>query len=97
MSRALVLALLTEQHPDLVDREIAEPLEGFDMAVFRLGADLAVRLPRHRGSVASLEAEIPMGRAAGRPMELSHPADRAGGPARRGVSVALGGDVMAAR
>jgi len=58
ISRELVHGLLLEQHPDLAGREIADPLEGFDMAVFRLGKDLAVRLPRHRGSVASLESEI---------------------------------------
>jgi aminoglycoside phosphotransferase (APT) family kinase protein len=58
ISRELVRRLLVEQHPDLADREIAEPDEGFDMAVFRLGDDLAVRLPRHRGSVGSLESEI---------------------------------------
>jgi aminoglycoside phosphotransferase (APT) family kinase protein len=58
ISRELVRALLLEQHPDLADREIADPIEGFNMAVFRLGEDLAVRLPRHRGSIAPLEAEI---------------------------------------
>jgi aminoglycoside phosphotransferase (APT) family kinase protein len=58
ISRELVRTLLVEQHPDLADRELASPIEGFDMAVFRLGDDLAVRLPRHHGSVASLESEI---------------------------------------
>jgi len=58
ISRDLVRRLLVEQHPDLADRSIADPIEGFDMAVFRLGEDLAVRLPRHRGSVGSLESEI---------------------------------------
>jgi aminoglycoside phosphotransferase (APT) family kinase protein len=66
-SRELVRTLLTEQHPDLADRDLAGPFEGFDMAVFRLGEDLAVRLPRHRGSVPSLESEIRwVGRLAGR-------------------------------
>jgi aminoglycoside phosphotransferase (APT) family kinase protein len=58
ISRELVRRLLVEQHPDLADRAIADPIEGFDMAVLRLGVDLAVRLPRHRGSVGSLESEI---------------------------------------
>lgn len=58
ISRELVRALLAEQHPELADRDIAHPIEGFDMAVFRLGADRAVRLPRHRGSVGSMESEI---------------------------------------
>jgi aminoglycoside phosphotransferase (APT) family kinase protein len=57
-TRELVRTLLAEQHPELAGREIAEPISGFDMAVFRLGEDLAVRMPRHRASVASLEAEI---------------------------------------
>jgi len=58
ISRALVRELLAQQHPDLVEREIADPIEGFDMAVFRLGDDLAVRLPRHRGAAGSLASEI---------------------------------------
>jgi aminoglycoside phosphotransferase (APT) family kinase protein len=58
ISRELVRTLLLEQHPDLAGRDISAPFEGFDMAVFRLGEDLAVRLPRHRGSVGSLAAEI---------------------------------------
>ena len=66
-SPELVRALLAEQHPELADRDIAGPFEGFDMAVFRLGEDLAVRLPRHRGSVPSLESEIRwVGRLGGR-------------------------------
>lgn len=58
ITRDLVRALLTEQHPDLAGRDLADPIEGFDMAVVRLGDDLAVRLPRHRASTGSLEAEI---------------------------------------
>ena len=57
-SREVVRALLREQHPDLADREITDPVEGFDMAVFRLGEDLAVRLPRHREAIASLAVEV---------------------------------------
>lgn len=58
LSRELVRSLLAEQHPQLADRDIGDPIEGFDMAVFRIGADLAVRLPRHQASVRSLESEI---------------------------------------
>jgi aminoglycoside phosphotransferase (APT) family kinase protein len=58
ISRELVRSLLAEQHPDLAVLEIADPIEGFDMAVVRLGDDLAVRLPRHRSSTGSLDAEI---------------------------------------
>jgi aminoglycoside phosphotransferase (APT) family kinase protein len=59
LSPGLVRALLADQHPDLAGLKVAaEPFEGFDMAVFRLGEDLAVRLPRHRAAVGSLEAEL---------------------------------------
>lgn len=58
ISRELVRTLLAEQYPDLADREVAGPFEGFDMAVFRLGEDLAVRLPRHRAAVESLRSEV---------------------------------------
>lgn len=58
ISREVVRALLREQHPDLADREIGDPTEGFDMAVFRLGEDLAVRLPRHREAISSLAVEV---------------------------------------
>ena len=43
---ALVQALLREQHPDLADLPIAAADSGWDNALFRLGPDLAVRLPR---------------------------------------------------
>jgi aminoglycoside phosphotransferase (APT) family kinase protein len=58
ISRALVRRLLLEQHPDLADLEIGDPVEGFNFAAFRLGENLAARLPRHAGSVAPLESEI---------------------------------------
>lgn len=58
ISREVVRSLLREQHPDLADREIGDPIEGFDMAVFRIGEDLAVRLPRHREAIVSLAAEV---------------------------------------
>ena len=38
--------LVTGQHPDFADRPIALVAEGWDNAVFRLGDDLALRLPR---------------------------------------------------
>jgi len=43
---ALVRSLLAEQHPDLADLPIVETASGWDNVVFRLGNELAVRLPR---------------------------------------------------
>jgi len=42
----LARALLARQHPDLSDLPISLAAEGWDNAVFRLGDDLALRLPR---------------------------------------------------
>ncbi|WP_448060307.1 aminoglycoside phosphotransferase family protein [Cellulomonas hominis] len=50
---ALVAALLREQHPDLADLPLRVVAHGWDNAVVRLGADLAVRLPR-RAAAAEL-------------------------------------------
>ncbi len=44
----LVRCLVGEQHPDLAERAIEFASEGWDSAVFRLGEDLAVRLPRRQ-------------------------------------------------
>jgi aminoglycoside phosphotransferase (APT) family kinase protein len=41
----LVRALLREQHPDLADRPLTLGAEGWDNQLWRLGDDLAVRLP----------------------------------------------------
>lgn len=42
----LVRRLLAEQHPDLAARSLRPIASGWDNAIFRLGDDLAVRLPR---------------------------------------------------
>ncbi|MFV0632891.1 phosphotransferase [Demequina sp.] len=42
----LVQALLAQQHPDLADQRIGPRIDGWDNAMFRLGDQLAVRLPR---------------------------------------------------
>ena len=58
MSRAdagLVRALLAEQHPDLARLPIRHVARGWDNDLFRLGDDLAVRLP-HRAQAAPLLA-----------------------------------------
>lgn len=44
--QALVRALLREQHPDLADLELRDVVGGWDNQQFRLGSELAVRLPR---------------------------------------------------
>jgi len=46
ISAELARALLARQHPDLADLPIELAVEGWDNAVFRLGDDLALRLPR---------------------------------------------------
>jgi aminoglycoside phosphotransferase (APT) family kinase protein len=50
---ALVRGLLRAQHPDLAELPLQEVESGWDNAMFRLGAKLAVRLPR-RIAVATL-------------------------------------------
>jgi len=54
----VVRALLTEQHPDLADLPLGRRHAGWDMAMYRLGDDLAVRLPRHAASVRSMDSEL---------------------------------------
>lgn len=51
----LVGALLAEQHPDLARRPLEVVAHGWDNVIVRLGADLAVRLPR-RDPAAELVA-----------------------------------------
>lgn len=58
ISVALVEALVAEQHPDLADRELRFENEGWDSAIYRLGPDLAVRLPRRAMNAALLPEEL---------------------------------------
>jgi aminoglycoside phosphotransferase (APT) family kinase protein len=53
----LVRRLLAAQHPDLADRPLAEQGAGWDNAMFRLGDDLVVRLPRRAVSASLVEHE----------------------------------------
>jgi aminoglycoside phosphotransferase (APT) family kinase protein len=57
IDEALVRALLAEQHPDLLGplRRVAG---GWDNEVFRLGDDLAVRLPRRAPGAGLIESEV---------------------------------------
>jgi aminoglycoside phosphotransferase (APT) family kinase protein len=55
----LVRALLEEQHPDLLDgRDVRFQDNGWDSAIYRLGDDLAVRLPRRQINADLLPDEL---------------------------------------
>ena len=54
---SLVRALLREQHPDLTSLDLVDIGEGWDNGVFRLGPDLAVRLPRRAAAARLIEHE----------------------------------------
>ena len=53
----LVGALLREQHADLASLALIDAGEGWDNRLFRLGENLAVRMPRRAASVALIEQE----------------------------------------
>lgn len=53
----LVRALLKEQHPDLADLEIRDVPGGWGNQQFRLGDDLAVRMPRYGEAPLQLRTE----------------------------------------
>lgn len=50
LSVDLVRRLLADQHPDLADLPVRLVAHGWDNATFRLGPDLAVRLPRREAA-----------------------------------------------
>jgi aminoglycoside phosphotransferase (APT) family kinase protein len=52
-----VRALLRDQHPDLADLELRDVSGGWDNQQFRLGEELAVRLPRTERAPALLHTE----------------------------------------
>jgi aminoglycoside phosphotransferase (APT) family kinase protein len=54
---ALVRSLLTDQHPDLAELPLELVANGWDNVVYRLGAELSVRLPRRRLAAALVEHE----------------------------------------
>ena len=58
ISPATVRALVDDQDPDFHAMELGERFDGWDMAMYRLGDDLAVRLPRVESAVDSLIAEM---------------------------------------
>jgi aminoglycoside phosphotransferase (APT) family kinase protein len=57
VDEALVRSLLREQHPDLVRLELREVCGGWDNKVWRLGEELAVRLPRTPRASSLLRCE----------------------------------------
>jgi aminoglycoside phosphotransferase (APT) family kinase protein len=54
---SLVRALLLEQHADLLHLPLVDVGEGWDNRLFRLGDDLAIRLPRRAAAAALIEHE----------------------------------------
>ncbi|GIG41705.1 phosphotransferase [Cellulomonas phragmiteti] len=54
----VVVALLTEQHPDLAGLPLGRRHAGWDMAMYPLGDELAVRLPRRAAAVGSMTTEL---------------------------------------
>jgi len=54
---SLVHALLQEQHADLAHLVLVKVAEGWDSVLFRLGDELAVRLPRRAASATLIEHE----------------------------------------
>jgi aminoglycoside phosphotransferase (APT) family kinase protein len=53
----LVRSLLAEQHPDLADLPLRLVANGWDNAIFRLGVDYAVRVPRRTIAAQLVEHE----------------------------------------
>lgn len=93
--------LLADQHPDLADRDLVEAATGWDNVVFRLGADLALRVPRRVMGADLVEREqrwLP-GLAARLPLPVPAPVrvgePGAGFPWRWSVVPWFDGDVAA--
>lgn len=57
MTAALVEELVRRQHPDLLGGPLREMTPGFDNTIWRLGADLVVRVPRRDVAVRLIESE----------------------------------------
>jgi aminoglycoside phosphotransferase (APT) family kinase protein len=84
MDDELVRILLHEQHPDLADLELKEVVGGWGNQMWRLGEDLAVRMPRIEGApelllkehrlVPDIAARVPL--PVQTPVRLGKPSDR---------------------
>src|ERR1039457_1400017 len=84
IDEALVRALLHEQHPDLAGLGLREVAGGWDNRMWRLGEELAVRLPRTPRAPSLLRTEqrrLPF-LAPGLPLPVQVPV-RAGEPSAR--------------
>lgn len=100
---AMVRALLVEQHPDLAALGLERLDEGWDNVIFRLGPDLAVRLPRRGMGARLIESEQRwLGELVrGLPGDLATPVPvRVGGPGmgypwRWSITPWLPGEVLA--
>lgn len=57
LDEAAVRRLLADQHPDLADRALVHLDAGWDNVMWRLGDDLAVRLPRRQSACELAERE----------------------------------------
>src|SRR5262245_60720364 len=57
IDRSLIQSLLREQHADLAQLPLTAVGEGWDNQLFRLGDELAVRMPRRAASAALIEHE----------------------------------------
>jgi aminoglycoside phosphotransferase (APT) family kinase protein len=57
LDELLVRRLLRAQHPDLAELNLRLVANGWDNDLYRLGADLVVRLPRRRVAVPLIESE----------------------------------------
>jgi aminoglycoside phosphotransferase (APT) family kinase protein len=84
MDEQLVRDLLRDQHPDLAELELREVVGGWGNQMWRLGDDLAVRMPRTEGApellvkehrwVPDLAARLPL--PVSTPVRLGEPSDR---------------------
>jgi aminoglycoside phosphotransferase (APT) family kinase protein len=84
MDEQLVRALLQDQHPDLAELELREVVGGWGNQMWRLGDDLAVRMPRTEGApellvkehrwLPGLAARLPL--PVPIPVRLGEPSDR---------------------
>ncbi|HWB70793.1 MAG TPA: phosphotransferase [Egibacteraceae bacterium] len=87
---AVVRALLAAQHPDLAALALRAVAAGWDNATFRLGQDLAVRLPRRAVAATLMEHEQRWLRGLARRLSCPSPprcAPAVPGPATRGAGV----------
>jgi aminoglycoside phosphotransferase (APT) family kinase protein len=91
----LVRGLLADQHADLSDLGIGERFEGMDTVVFRLGEDLAVRLPRWHRSIERVYTELRWLPELSPILDLSRTGTGQAGRAGEGVLSYLGCGAMA--